>query len=182
MLHRFGTYEEAAIFVSRKRSDGYYAQVLHENASALWGPLAMSGVAAWVSEEAAEEGEEVPMTDIKAPLFPSELSMVVGSCTIAVAVLTALPLLYFLLVGLALYTRETVIGLVGLAVMLLLMVISMILAGWVCSSWVHRIWDETHSQHGVAKAIFYVVGVLAILLETPLGGLLLAVVFYYTLY
>ncbi len=93
MLHRFATYEEAALFVAKKRDEGYFAEILHDNVGAFWGPLLAGGVSAWVSEFAAEEGEEVPLPDAKFCDIPQKAAAVFAGVVLLIAGLTlALPL------------------------------------------------------------------------------------------
>lgn len=60
MLIRFHTYEEACLFVATKRADGYFAEVIHQNAGHFYGSLAVNGFAVILSEEAAAEGDVIP--------------------------------------------------------------------------------------------------------------------------
>ncbi len=59
MVHTFATREEAAIFASAMRAEGYYAGILDEGMGAIYGPLAIGGIRVIVSDESAEnEGDE----------------------------------------------------------------------------------------------------------------------------
>lgn len=60
MLIRFYNFEEASLFVAAKRADGYFAEVVHQNAGHFYGYMAVDGFAVIVSEEAAPEGVIVP--------------------------------------------------------------------------------------------------------------------------
>lgn len=55
MVHTFATGEEAAIFASSRRSDGYFAEILDEGMGAIYGPLAIGGIRVVVSDEPLEE-------------------------------------------------------------------------------------------------------------------------------
>lgn len=70
MLIRFYNFEEASLFVAMKRADGYFAEVVHQNAGHIYGHMAVGGFAVVVSEEAAGEGEEVPVAEVR-PLSDS---------------------------------------------------------------------------------------------------------------
>ncbi|HSP43440.1 MAG TPA: hypothetical protein VLO11_11260 [Luteolibacter sp.] len=54
MVHTFATREEAAIFASAMRAEGYYADILDEGMGSIYGPLAIGGIRVIVSEESAE--------------------------------------------------------------------------------------------------------------------------------
>jgi hypothetical protein len=51
MIHTFSSREEAAIFASAMRSDGYYADILDEGMGSIYGPLAIGGIRVVVSDE-----------------------------------------------------------------------------------------------------------------------------------
>jgi len=51
MVHTFATREDAAIFASAMRSDGYFAGILDEDMGAIYGPLAIGGIRVVVSDE-----------------------------------------------------------------------------------------------------------------------------------
>jgi hypothetical protein len=51
MFHTFATREEAAIFASAMRSDGYYAEILDEVMGSIYGPLTIGGIRVLVSDE-----------------------------------------------------------------------------------------------------------------------------------
>jgi len=176
MLHRFGTYEEAALFVSMKRSEGWYAEILHEHAAAFWGPLAMTGVAVWVSEEAADEDEEVPDLKLEGPTLPWVLSLLGGMLILGVPVV-ALGLFLFTLARHAMhYPREA--GGVVIAVMLFIgfAILALVLLGLcagILSRWIHAFWDKAHRLHQPAVLMHVLLALLLLLIATELGGLVL---------
>lgn len=51
--------------MAAKRADGYFAEVVHQNAGHLWGYMAADGFAVILSEEAAPEGVVVPEPPVK---------------------------------------------------------------------------------------------------------------------
>ena len=55
MIHTFSTREEAAIFASSMRSDGYFAEILDEGMGSIYGPLAIGGIRVLVSDEPLED-------------------------------------------------------------------------------------------------------------------------------
>jgi len=94
MVHRFGTHEEAALFVSMKRSEGYFAGIVGDQASTMLGPLAAGGVRVLVSEEAFEPSMDKPDdAELKVALLPDELSKLVVFLALGGAVIPML-LLY----------------------------------------------------------------------------------------
>ena len=173
MLHRFATYEEAALFVAKKRSDGYYAEVLHDNSSTFWGPLAMTGVSAWVSEEAAEEEDEVPELEVKGPELPKELSMTVMLMTLAVPALILVLLLFSFLRHAVHYPMEAGALLAALAVGVILVALAIFVLGAVAcfaSRWLHSIWDKADRFHTQAAILHVLLAILIILLTTEVGS------------
>ena len=74
MLLRFYTYEEACLFTAMKRADGFFAEVIHQNAGHIWGNMVVDGFAVIVSEEAAPEGVVVPVPEV--PSISEEAKMV----------------------------------------------------------------------------------------------------------
>jgi hypothetical protein len=52
MFHTFATHEEAAIFASAMRSEGYFAEILDEGMGPIYGPLTIGGIRVLVSDEA----------------------------------------------------------------------------------------------------------------------------------
>lgn len=60
MVHTFSTIEQAYIFAAQKRDEGFYAEVLDESTSALWGPAAVNGVRVIVSESQGEDRQPLP--------------------------------------------------------------------------------------------------------------------------
>jgi hypothetical protein len=58
MIHTFATREEAAIFASAMRSDGYFAGILDEGMGSIYGPLTIGGIRVLVSDEPHEDAED----------------------------------------------------------------------------------------------------------------------------
>jgi len=75
IMIRFNTYDEASLFVSQKRADGYFAEVIHQNAGHIWGPAAVNGVPVLVSDDVLPEEATAPE---KGNERPSELALMVG--------------------------------------------------------------------------------------------------------
>lgn len=154
MLHRFATYEEAALFVTLKRDEGYMADILHDHTAMLWGPLTLGGVAAWVSEEAAGEEDEVPdLPQERLFRLPTGLSLALGRIVLTVVsvwlVLAMGGLLQYAQMDPTLAMRLMVV-LLGLALMLSLL---LWFSGWFLSAWVHAVWDEQHPRHALASTV-----------------------------
>jgi len=177
MLHRFATYEQAALFVAMKRDEGYHAEILHEHASALWGPLAMGGVVASVSELAVEEEDEVPDAEPHAPWLPMELSLTVAYAVLSVLGVLLLAMALALLRYLSDYPMPTMIGFAKLALGLAFFAAVVSAVGWVCSRWVHQIWNGQHRLHQMASGIHILLAVIMILFTTIIGELLLYFLF-----
>ena len=178
MLHRFGTYEEAALFVSLKRDQGYYAQILHEHVSVLWGPLATGGVAAWVSECAAEDGDEVADMQIRVPSLPKELSLVASQVVLAVIALCLVPVVLAMVRYLAYDTRFALMVFGCLLLIVALMVALVSICGWLGSKWVHAVWSPQSRFHMTATAIHVVLAVVLLVCCTEVGDLLFNLLFY----
>ncbi|MCU0776943.1 MAG: hypothetical protein MUF86_04670 [Akkermansiaceae bacterium] len=51
MFHTFATREEAAIFASAMRAEGYFAAILDEGMGSIYGPLTIGGIRVLVSDE-----------------------------------------------------------------------------------------------------------------------------------
>jgi hypothetical protein len=173
MLHRFATYEHAALFVAMKRDQGYFAQIMHEHVSVLWGPLAMSGVAAWVSEYAAEDGEEVPDLDFRVPSLPLELSKVVGYCALAVMGSLLALVLFFLVREAFYYPYEVGKFLLVFALCASAIATIGIGLGILLSGWLHMFWDAQHRYHMAAAGIHVILGAVMLINITPVGSVML---------
>lgn len=176
MLHRFATLEEAALFVSMKRSEGYFAEILHEQVAVLWCPLAMGGVAAWVSEEAAEEEDEVPELRPEGPTLPMVLSLL-GMVLMVGVPATALSLFVLALLRHAMhYPQEAgaiVVALLVFGGALLLILMLCALCACFLSRWVHALWDPLHPGHLSAKGVHMLMAMFLLLVCTPVGMVLL---------
>lgn len=59
MMRTFATWEDAGLFASYMRSEGYFAEVLDQGASSLYGPAAIGGIRVLLSDE--------PVTAIENP-------------------------------------------------------------------------------------------------------------------
>lgn len=177
MLHRFATYEQAALFVAMKRDEGYYAEILHEHVSALWGPLAMGGVATWVSELAVEAENEVPDAEPRPSWLPMEISLVAGYAVLTILGVLLVTGMLALLRYLAKYTLPAITGLATLALALAIFAAVISAVGWVCSLWVHQIWNEQHRLHHAASGLHIMLAVILILCSTIFGELLLYCMF-----
>ena len=81
MLLRFYSYEEACLFCAMKRSEGYFAEVIHDNFGHVYGHMVANGFAVIISEEVAPEGVTVPVPERKNPLL-DELGKMAGMCAI----------------------------------------------------------------------------------------------------
>lgn len=176
MLHRFATYEQAALFVAMKRDEGYHAEILHEHASGLWGPLAMGGVVASVSDLAADEEDEVPEAEPRPSWLPIELSLTVAYAVLSVLGILLLAMVLALLRYLSDYPLPAMIGFAKLAMVFAFFVALVSAVGWACSRWVHQIWNGQHRLHQMASGIHIMLAVILILFTTMVGELLLLIV------
>jgi hypothetical protein len=70
MVHTFATHEDAAIFASAKRAEGYHAEILDEGMSWIYGPLAIGGIRVMVSEEAIPNEHDGEEQDVVVPPPP----------------------------------------------------------------------------------------------------------------
>lgn len=180
MLHRFGTFGEAAMFVSLMRDQGYFAEVLHDNVAVLWGPLAMGGVAAWVSEEAAESADEVPAANLRVCWLPMEMTMVLGPSVLAVIAITLAKLLVDGLQHAVWYPMEALVSVGSVAVILGICLSLWSCCGWAFSHWIRRVWDDQHAQHRLAMGLHWGVGLVGLLILTPVGVVFTVLVFLLT--
>jgi hypothetical protein len=62
MIKYFASFENAAFYAEKKRGEGFFAEILDEGAGFLYGPIASGGFRVTISEFAAEEGEDPPLT------------------------------------------------------------------------------------------------------------------------
>ena len=62
---RFSTYDEANLFAAMKRADGYFAEVIHQNAGHIWGAAVVHGFPVLVSEEMIHEDAKAPEKENK---------------------------------------------------------------------------------------------------------------------
>lgn len=60
MVRTFGTWEEAALYASFMRSEGYFAALLDECVAPLYGPAAIGGIRVLVSDEPVTDDPENP--------------------------------------------------------------------------------------------------------------------------
>lgn len=60
MITRFSTLSDAAVFASRLRDEGHFAEIIHLNAAHLWGPHPAWGIPVVHSEPEAAELDELP--------------------------------------------------------------------------------------------------------------------------
>ena len=178
MIHRFATFESAALFVTLKRDEGYFAEVLHANAGHLWGPVASMGFSVITSDLAAEDGEEVPELQLVIPSLPRELGTIVVSLVCATFSV-------LLLVG----VRELVLGLVAspvtwltramfLTAFLGLMLVFFCMLGWFLSEATRIYRDPEHRLYGLVRSMHTGLAVLLIVFTTQVLG---ALFYLYTL-
>ncbi len=178
MLHRFATYEEAALFVSMKRDEGYFAEILHDHVAGLWGPLAMGGVSAWVADEAIEADEDgdpaeaVIEEELRVSWLPMELSMALAHATLAVPTLMLLVAAYGLLRLASRQPQE--VGLAVLAMLLLagLLCGAALVLGWGLSGWTRWLREDNCSGHELAVLSHRALAVLLLLVATEIGAVL----------
>lgn len=57
---RFWTYEEAHLFASRKRAEGYFAEVIHQNVGHIWGGSVIHDFPVLISEDVILEDAPEP--------------------------------------------------------------------------------------------------------------------------
>ena len=72
---RFSTYDEAHLFASMKRADGYFAEVIHQNAGHIWGAAVVGGFPVLVSADSIPE--DTPDPD-RGSDRPSEMGLMVA--------------------------------------------------------------------------------------------------------
>ena len=70
MVHTFATREEAAIFASAMRSDGYLAEILDEGMGSIYGPLTIGGIRVLVSDESIGDADDGGETEFTVPPPP----------------------------------------------------------------------------------------------------------------
>lgn len=170
MLHRFATYEQAALFAAMKRDDGYHAEVLHDHVASLWGALATGGVAVWVSGVAAVgEGNEECGEEARTSWLPAELSEALGSTVLSIVGLSALVWVLVCLRHFAIHTHEMIQILAFFAIGLGLFAVIVSVLGWACSRWLHRLWNERDTLHPLAAGLHRALAVLLVLCSTLLG-------------
>ena len=91
MVHTFATREEAAIFASAMRSDGYFADILDEGMGSIYGPLSIGGIRVIVSDEriesAANEAESNELSPPTAKPEGGEFLTILRMVVVAVIVL-----------------------------------------------------------------------------------------------
>ena len=97
MLIQFGDLVSASIFASRKRDEGYYAEILHFHAGHLYGPLPTMGFAVVVSELAADEDQEVPEVKISIPYFLHVIGLILCLFSLAVVCVALLYVVYLVI-------------------------------------------------------------------------------------
>ena len=160
------------MFVSKKRSEGFYAEILHEHASVLWGPMAVMGVAAWVSEEAAEEGDEVMQVELKGPQLPHELSLTAGMMIIGTPLLILAVSLLSVFRHAQLNPKMVAAGLcvlvIGLGLCVLVFGLFALYASYL-SRWIHAFWSGAHRLHEHASVLHAVIALVLLLIATDLG-------------
>ena len=145
MVHRFATYEEAALFVAKMRSDGYGAEILNDNASTFWGPITAGGVRVWASEEPIGEEDEMPEVDEKPFSLPRELSLMVAmACLVIPGVL--------LLVGL-LSQPAAIVAFAVMAVLVAIWLLFMGVLSMGLCAWVEALRDPSSRHHELALAV-----------------------------
>jgi hypothetical protein len=105
MVHTFATREEAAIFASAMRSDGYLAEILDEGMGPIYGPLTIGGIRVLVSDEpiAGNETESTATPPPDAKADDGELLTVIRLTVVGV---TALGLLIVAVMLLAAHARN----------------------------------------------------------------------------
>jgi hypothetical protein len=75
MVHTFGTWEEAALYSSFMRSEGYFTAVFDECSASLYGPPAVGGIRVFVSDEPlAEVADDMTYTITEHEIHPSSLN------------------------------------------------------------------------------------------------------------
>lgn len=89
MVRTFGTWEEAAIYSSYMRSEGYFAALLDECVAPLYGPAAIGGIRVLLSDEpvtttAVGQDEELSGCETPPPASPDgELVQIIRLATIS---------------------------------------------------------------------------------------------------
>ena len=124
MVHTFATHEDAAIFASAKRAEGYHAEILDGCVGMIYGPLAIGGLRVMVSEEALPNGDDTEEQEITVPPPPwvnaddGEFLTTVRMIVVGIAALgllvVAIALFYLLLQMIRLMSQEPVVGALAL--------------------------------------------------------------------
>ena len=173
MIHRFATFETAALFVTMKRDQGYFAEVLHANAGHLWGPVASMGFSVITSDLAAEEDDEVPELSLTIPSLPTELGTVLGYAVIS----TVSAMLLLMLMQLLVHLAESPI--VRFAAALVWMVLAALIVvffsalGWFLSEATRICRDPEHRLYGLVRFVCTSIAVLLLGMQSGAIGWLL---------
>lgn len=91
MVRMFGTWEEAALFASYMRSEGYFASLLDECVAPLYGPAAVGGIRVLLSDSPVTDDTENPdkelhETESPPPAPPDgELIQIIRLATVSLA-------------------------------------------------------------------------------------------------
>lgn len=165
MIHRFATFETAALFATLKRDQGYFAEVLHEHVGFLWGPLAMSGFSVLVSEFAADDGEEVPAPEPSPPSAFDELSAALVCATLAIPAVSLLWIVVAILRDLIHYPQEMLIVAVVSLLPVAIVIVFLCWFGWWLSGLTRIYRNPDHRFHGVVDSAHAVLAWLLILLR-----------------
>lgn len=173
MIHRFATFETAALFVTLKRDQGYFAEVLHANAGHLWGPVASMGFSVITSDLAAEEGEEVPELQLVIPSLPRELGTIVVSVVCATFAVLLLMIVRQLLLSLAASPVTWLIAAIYLTVCLGLMLVFFCVLGWFLSEATRIYRDPEHRLHGLVRFLHSGLAALLIFWSSEVLGALI---------
>ncbi len=96
MLIQFGDLVSASIYASRKRDEGYFAEIIHLHAGHLYGPLPTMGFAVVVSEFAADD-EEVPEVKVAIPTSLHVIGLILCLFSLAVVSATLLYVAYLVI-------------------------------------------------------------------------------------
>ena len=63
MIEKFDSYERAALFVEKKRAEGYNAEIVNESVGFLWGSRTVGGFRVQVSDEPGDFPEQEEIQD-----------------------------------------------------------------------------------------------------------------------
>lgn len=161
MIKYFASFESAAFYAEKKRAEGFFAEILDEGSGFLYGRIASGGFRVTISEFAAEEGEDPPIT------IPDKASSVDRIFRYAFVVSLAAGVIAFL--GTLLKTFEkTSLNISPDFFVVLLAIVLVAVLGLYISKAIRTLFfvadDSAHKWQLIAKIIIAVIAILMILM------------------